>query len=150
MYWTPPVIWTVLGLALIALEALVPGLVLVFFGIGALITAACSFVFDLEASHQLVIFACSSVACLLLLRGWMRTLFHGRTRPDEEQVEKIESLVGEAGVVTEAIPEGGLGRIKLRGTFYTARSAEALAVGESVRVQADPRGDHSELVVARI
>ena len=149
MEWSPPVIWSVLGLALIALEAVTPGLVIVFFGIGALMTALAALYFDMDASRQFIVFACSSLVSLALLRGWLRKLFQGRAREDEVQVAGMESLIGATGVVSEAIPQGGTGRVKLRGTFYSATSSQELAVGEAVRVEADPRGDHSELVVAK-
>lgn len=149
MQWTPPVIWAVSGLALIALEAAVPGLVIVFFGLGALATSLALVAFDLEPSHQFILFAVVSVVFLFTLRGRFKKLFEGRSRSDTEQVARMESLLGETAVVTESAPPGGTGRVKLRGTFYLARCESALAEGDAVRVTGDPRGDHSLLVVEK-
>lgn len=149
MIWSPPVLWTVAGLALIALEALVPGLVIMFFGVGALITALACLLLDLSWAAQLVLFACASVLSLLTLRSTLAKVFQGRQRQDREQVESIGSLVGADAVVTEAIEAEGAGRVKLRGSFYTATSGEALAVGQRVRVVDDPGGDHSFLRVEK-
>lgn len=149
MIWSPPVLWTVAGLALIALEALVPGLIIMFFGVGALITALACLLMDLSWAAQVVIFACASVLCLVTLRGTLAKVFQGRQRQDQEQVESIGSLVGADAVVTEAIEAGGTGRVKLRGSYYTATSDEALAVGQRVRVVTDQGGDHSLLTVEK-
>lgn len=149
MIWSPPVLWTVAGLALIALEALVPGLVIMFFGVGALITALACLLVDLSWAAQVVLFACASVLSLVTLRSTLAKVFQGRQRQDQEQVESIGSLVGADAVVTEAIEAGGAGRVKLRGSFYAATSDEALAVGQRVRVVADSGGDHSLLAVEK-
>ncbi|MFZ5427827.1 MAG: NfeD family protein [Thermodesulfobacteriota bacterium] len=150
MYWTPPVIWAVTGLALLALEALVPGLVIMFFGLGALATSLAVLLFDLETSHQFILFAVASAVFLIGLRGWFRKLFQGRARADEAQVAGIESLTGLQAVVTEPIPKNGTGRIKLRGTYYAASADSPLEAGDSVRVVDDPHGDHSVLKVDKL
>ncbi|MFP5220657.1 MAG: NfeD family protein [Acidobacteriota bacterium] len=149
MSWSPPVLWTVAGLVLIALEALAPGLVIMFFGLGALITALACLVLDLSWAAQLVLFACASVLSLLTLRGTLRKVFQGRQRQDQEQVEAIDSLVGADAVVSEDIEAGGIGRVKLRGSFYSATSDEALPAGQRVRVVEHPAGDHSLLSVVK-
>jgi len=149
MQWTAPVVWAVAGLALIALEALVPGLVIMFFGLGALATSLALLAVDLEPAHQFLLFAVVSAVSLFTLRGWFKKLFAGSAKADSRQVEGIESLLGESAVVTEPVSPGGTGRVKLRGTFYTAQSAQALSEGDNVRVTGDPRGDHSLLVVEK-
>jgi membrane protein implicated in regulation of membrane protease activity len=150
MIWSPPVLWTVIGLALIALEALLPGLVILFFGIGALITALACLAFGLETSHQLVVFALSSLVSLATLRGTLKKIFQGRSQAAREQLSRMQSFVGVDGVVTEAIPLNGSGRIRVRGSFYTAVAGSPVAVGEAVRIVEDTRGDHSVFKVEKL
>lgn len=143
MSWTPPAVWTVIGLALLALEAAVPGLVVMFFGLGALLTALAALLFSMDIPAQLLVFAVSSVACLLTLRGAVKRVFQGRVGAKDEAVARIDSYLGEAATVTEAIPAGGRGRIKVRGSFYAAFAGEALAPGETVTIVEDVNGDHT-------
>lgn len=147
--WSAPVVWTVAGLALIVLEAVVPGLVLLFFGFGALVAALAAWLFDPPAAWQLLIFVAASLGSLALLRGRFAAVFRGREGAGAERVDGLESLLGETGVVSEAIAPGGRGRVKLRGSFYEATAREALPEGTPVRVAGDPRGDHSLLDVER-
>ncbi|GFK94666.1 hypothetical protein NNJEOMEG_02513 [Fundidesulfovibrio magnetotacticus] len=147
MTWNAPVIWTLAGLALIVLEAFLPGLVVLFFGLGALAAALAAWLFDPSLSVQFLVFTGASLASLALLRRRFAQAFQGRVGAGDARVEAIDSLVGEDGVVSEAVPAGGLGRVKVRGSFYAARSAQALAAGAPVRVTDDPRGDRSILTV---
>jgi membrane protein implicated in regulation of membrane protease activity len=150
MPWSPPVLWTVIGLALIALEALLPGLVILFFGIGALVTALASLAFGLEATHQLLVFAVASLCSLAALRGTLKKIFQGRSRAAREQLARMQSFVGVDGVVTEEVPRNGTGRIKVRGSFYAAVADSPVAVGEAVRIAEDIHGDNSVFKVEKL
>jgi len=140
---SPAVAWALAGLLFIALEAVVPGLVIVFFGLGALATSLATALLGLSAESQLLLFAASSVGSLLGLRRLFRKTFQGEARPENQLQQRLEDFVGEAAVVTEAIPEGGAGRIKLRGSFYAAVAQVPIPAGAAVKVAADVHGDHS-------
>ena len=112
--------WLALGLILVAAElAASGGFYIIFFGIAAI---AIGVLVLLGAGGplwlQLLLFSVLSVASLLLFRSplmrWMKL--------DREGVD-IDSLVGENAVATESIPPGGIGRIELRGTVWTARNS---------------------------
>jgi membrane protein implicated in regulation of membrane protease activity len=150
MSWSPPVVWSVAGLVLIALEAVHPAFVLVFFGVGALITALVSLVFDISSSHQLVLFAVASIATLFFLRRWLKNIFYGHSRAAQKEFAALQSFIGIDGEVTEAIVQNGEGRIKVRGSFYTAVSDQPIRAGERARIVEDPRGDHSVFKVVKI
>ncbi|WP_243312756.1 NfeD family protein [Fundidesulfovibrio agrisoli] len=140
---SPSVAWALAGLLLIALEAVVPGLIIVFFGLGALATSLATALFGLSTDSQLLLFAASSVVSLLGLRRLFKKTFQGEARTENQLRQRLEDFTGEAAVVTEAIPEGGAGRIKLRGSFYAAVAREAIPAGTAVKVAADVHGDHS-------
>jgi inner membrane protein len=112
--------WLALGLILVAAElAASGGFYIIFFGVAALVIGALVFVgAGGPVWLQLLLFSVLSVASLLLFRSplmrWMKL--------DREGVD-VDSLVGETAVATEAIPSGGIGRVELRGTAWTARNA---------------------------
>ena len=112
--------WLALGLILVALEiAASGGFYVIFFGIAAI---AISGLRVLGAAGpawvQVLLFSVLSVASLLLFRSplmrWMKL--------DREGAD-VDSLVGENAVARENIPPGGIGRVELRGTVWTARNA---------------------------
>ncbi len=138
-----PILWTVAGLILIGLEALSPAFVLLFFGLGALLTALAALLWDMGVPAQLLLFAVSSVAALAGLRRVVRTIFSGRTKDAQQPLEHLERFEGSPGLVTEAIAPGMPGRIKVRGSFYAAVADQAIAAGQAVVIVEDLRQDHS-------
>ncbi len=124
--------WLVLGLLLIAGElAAAGGFYIIFFGIGALIVGLAG-VLGLEGPVwlELLAFALLSVGSLLLFRSrllhWMQT---------DPQAPAIDTLVGEVGVVSAPLDPGGVGRIELRGTTWSARNASAVPLAGGARVR---------------
>lgn len=144
---SPAVIWALAGVACIVLEALFPGLIILFFGLGALLTAGATALFGLFLEQQLLVFVVTTLGTLLSLRNLFRTVFRGAGKGGEHLDARLGNYVGEAGVVTEAIPAGGSGRVKVRGSFYTATASADLPVGQAVKVVADTYGDHTLFVV---
>jgi len=112
--------WLALGLILVALElAASGGFYIIFFGIAALAIGALVLVgAGGPVWVQLLLFSVLSVASLLLFRSplmrWMKL--------DREGVD-VDSLVAENAVARENIAPGGIGRVELRGTVWTARNA---------------------------
>jgi inner membrane protein len=114
--------WLALGLILIALEmAASGGFYVIFFGIAAV---AISGLRVLGAAGpawvQVLLFSVISVASLVFFRSpmmrWMKL--------DREGAD-VDSLVGENAVARENIAPGGIGRVELRGTVWTARNADS-------------------------
>ena len=67
----PELIWFIAGLVMLLLEFAMPGLIIFFFGAGAILVAVICLFFDISVNAQLGIFLVSS---LLLLRGLRRYL----------------------------------------------------------------------------
>ena len=149
MHWSPPVLWALIGLGFIALEAILPGFVIMFFGLGALVTALVAWLFDLPLPYQAILFAAASVASLATLRGTCKKIFLGRLKDGDDHLSRMESFIGTAAVVTEDIPRNGAGRIKARGSFYSAVADSPVSAGETVRIVEDVNADHSLFKVAR-
>lgn len=111
--------WLVVGLILVALEiAASGGFYVIFFGVAALVIASLHAV---DAAGplwvQLLLFSVLSVVSLLLFRSPLLKRLHL-----DKGAEDVDTLVGEAGAALDVIEPGGLGRVELRGTGWTARN----------------------------
>lgn len=129
----PWVVWLIVGLLLLALELLVPGIVLVFFGLGALLVSllvGVGVVGGAAVGVQLIVFALASVVLLVLLRKVFRRTLSGSSSHGEH----LEEFVGREVIVLAAIPERGEGRVELKGATWRARSEQPLASGARARV----------------
>ncbi len=131
----PALIWFVVGLVFLVLELMAPGLVIVFFGIGAWIVAAVCLLNPISLNLQLIIFIVSSALVLLGLRNKFKSLFHGHTSNVQNQNKDMDGdFVGQRAVVTEKIVPHQSGRVELNGTLWNADASEEIAVGENVNV----------------
>jgi len=132
------ILWTVLGLLLIAAEIFTSGFVLLWFGIGAL-AAALAGMMGLGYPLQFLIFFAISTA----LTAASRTIFvnyFGRRQGGEGALKTgIESLPGQVGTVVSS-SRGSLheGAVKVYGSTWTAFPAageEPLEAGDRVVVE---------------
>ncbi|MCK4689902.1 MAG: NfeD family protein, partial [Candidatus Marinimicrobia bacterium] len=71
----PELIWFLLGLVMLLMEFVLPGLIIFFFGVGACIVALICLILPISLNLQLVIFIISSVILLLTLRKWLKGIF---------------------------------------------------------------------------
>ena len=154
MGWWPEIgpegIWAAIGIALILLEFAVPGLIIIFLGIGALSVGLLIWVgMPTAYGLPLIMFSVISVGSLLLLRNKFRTLFVGRTitggtgGDDDDFLGRVAEV--ESGFSDDRSDRG---RVFFRGTHWQARSqgVGGFAKGDEVRI-VDRNG--SELVVER-
>lgn len=133
----PAVYWLIIGVMLFFLELALPGFILFFFGLAALITALVAWLTPLEIAWQLAIFIFSSVASLVTLRDVIQRKFLNPKNPEakEEADEDIMSAVpGDRAVVGVAITPPAEGRIKYSGTSWRATADEEIEEGEIVSV----------------
>lgn len=123
--------WLILGLILIGIEALVPGIFMVWFGIAAIITALLDWAFGWSWQTNAAVFALLAVACALA--GW-----HFTRRRDEEIGEmptlnrRADSLIGRVFQLDQAI-FAHEGRIRVDDSVWRV-SGPDLPAGTSVRV----------------
>lgn len=113
--------WSILGIVLIVLELLVPGLITVFLGAGALVTAAALKLGLIEGWFQAcLVWLGSSLGFVVMLRRVLMKYFGGKT----EKVSTDEDLAafGEVVEVVERISIDEEGRIKFRDTTWRAKS----------------------------
>jgi len=132
--FSPAFWWALTGIILMICEFAVPGLILFFFGLGALTTALLAWIFDLSLTGQLAVFAAASLISLFTLRRLVKPVFTGRATASSADA-LTETLAGEEGVVSERIERGKPGKVKLHGTDWKAESDEPLEVGQAVVVE---------------
>ncbi|MDC0886781.1 NfeD family protein [Altererythrobacter sp.] len=125
-YW----IWIILGLALAALEIVVPGVYLIWLAIAALLTGALTFVFDPGLPFQILNFVFLALITAFSAKRFLRD------RPiissDPLLNNRGGRMVGETAIVVQGF-EGGTGRVHLGDTDWLARGVD-MAVGDRVRI----------------
>lgn len=130
---SPSFWWILVGVLLMISEFAIPGIILFFFGLGALLTAVLSYFMPaLSLSAELTIFLVSSLISLFTLRRFFKPIFKGTIRKHNEPMD--EGLAGEEGVVTEAIEPGSTGKVALHGTSWKAEAAQSIEAGKTVEV----------------
>ena len=128
----PEFAWIVIGLLLLILEFVTPGLVIGFFGAGALLVGVLCFLTELSLNVQIVAFLVASVGMLATLRSVLSSALSMDDSGAES--EDAREVVGDRAKVIQAItPELG-GRVEYRGSQWRAEAAEAIPPGETVAV----------------
>ena len=127
-----PVVWLIAMVVLLVIEAAVPGLVSIWFALGAL-AALISALLHAPLWLQVVWFVLVSVVALILTRPLARKYINSRTTPTN-----ADMVIGKDAVVTERIDNlPGKGAVMLEGKTWTARmndEAQTAEIGETVRV----------------
>lgn len=133
-YLKPELIWFLVGLLLLLAEFAIPGLVIFFFGVGAWVVALLCAMMDIGINTQLIIFIVSSILSLLLLRKWLKGIFHGHSSDQQELTEDLSDFLGERVAVTMAITPQQPGKVELHGTDWSAIAEETIPAGTRVEI----------------
>lgn len=122
--------WLLLGLVLLGLELLAPGVHFVWFGFAAMIVALIVFVTGMAWGWQLLAFAIIAASLVLLMRGYASPLRIKSDQPDLNA--RGQQYVGRRVLVTEAIVSGR-GKVKVGDTIWGATGPD-LPAGTTVQV----------------
>lgn len=130
------VVFLIVGLGLSAAEIVAPGLVLLPFGIGAVIASLTGFL-GAPPMVQPIVFIVASVAIFLALRPVARRL----NQSDQDEGIGARRLLGARAVVLEHIPANEAGMVRIDREQWRAEALEdmALPAGTTVTV-AEVRG----------
>ena len=124
--------WLIVGLGLLGLEVLLPGMIVMWFGFGAIMTGFILALFpSLSLATQLILFAVLSVGSLIAWRNskWREERIHSDT---PELNQRLQNLMGKEFVLTEAI-QNGRGTIRVGDTPWIVEGPD-LPAGAKVRV----------------
>lgn len=129
-------LWLIFGLALMLAELIMPGFVVFFFGIGALITAALSY-FGIINNFglQIGVFLASSMIVLFLFRKRFSSSFKGDVSRVMKPGEQLDNIKGTKAVVTtDILADGVHGKVELNGTIWEADADEFIGKGTVVEI----------------
>lgn len=124
--------WMFLGLVLLGLEAVVPGVHFVWFAVAALLVGLLALATGIALPWQLVAFAVLAVASVFLARRWARPDAARSDLPDLNV--RASQYIGRVVTVEEPI-RGGRGKVRVGDTLWQAEGADTTA-GTRVRIKA--------------
>ena len=132
MMFDAKMIWFIAGLVLVLLEFAAPGIVIIFFGVGAWIVSLLLWLGLIESLPvQCVVFALSSLLLLFVLRRYLTSWFVGGILNQGCDVD--EEFVGKKVQVVKAIGGGeDAGKVELKGAEWSAYCKLPMAVGSHV------------------
>lgn len=126
-----PVYWMIVGLALAGLEMLLPGVYILWVGLGALIVGVVlALLPTLGPELQLIVFAVAMLASVLL-----GVRLQGKRKHDQASGLNtgLAAYIGR-DVVAEEHFHNQQGRVRVDDTFYPARAHTPISKGSTVKV----------------
>lgn len=129
---SPALLWAIAGVFLIVVELVSFTFVLIFLGVGALITALLTWLgLTPDTNIQLAAFSVTSLLLLVLFRKTARKTFagHGNALSDD---------IGQRVTVIKDIPPDGEGDVLYRGSVWNAisNSKDTIAEGSTAEITA--------------
>jgi membrane protein implicated in regulation of membrane protease activity len=124
------VMWAAAALTLFALESLVPGAFMLWFGFAAVAVFFVALLFDLPLLAQVALFIGLSFVSILVYRRWFRSAPPVTDQPTLNR--RAEALVGRVVPLDRAIVDGQ-GRVQIADAFWDVTGPE-LPAGTPVRV----------------
>lgn len=123
-------IWTIILVVAVIVEAITVDLVSIWFGVGAI----CALIADalgLSQIIQVIIFAFVSIICIIVTRPLSKKYLRGNTIKTN-----LDRTIGQHCLVTERITADNKGEVKVMGTLWMASSQnnETIEAGEYAEV----------------
>lgn len=138
LFATTKLFWFVLGFIFLILEIMTPGIVFLFFGLGAWVVLLLSLFIPMPSSVQWAVFILVSVVTLATLRKQVTRLFSkgsaGRVDSLKEPMV-ADSYIGRVIDVIDDITPERPGMVELNGTNWRASSQFAIPKGARARIK---------------
>ena len=129
-----PILWLSGGILLILLEVVVPGAVLVFFGVSALITSFFIYAGIIASHTQAFLFwSAASLVLALFFRRYIHKWFPALERYSPVS-EAAEFLWKETEVIADVFPDKDTGRVRFQGTTWNAKSNKVIPAGSKAYI----------------
>ncbi|MBE6161508.1 MAG: NfeD family protein [Firmicutes bacterium] len=123
------VIWLVIIIALVFLEAITVGLVSIWFIASAVVALILSF-FTSNFYIQFAVFAILGIILLITTRPILtKIMIPKKTKTN------LDRVIGMTGIVTEEISKNNIGEVKVDGKRWSAKANEKINVGEAVNIR---------------
>lgn len=121
--------WFLIGILLFVLEMMTPGgLVMLFFGIGAVAVGVLQLVFPVPFWAQGLVFGIVSIVTLLLFRKPCLEKFMAPSIGTENE------FIGKTAQVTQSITPDLPGKVEFNGSFWTASAEVEIPSGIPVEI----------------
>ena len=124
-------IWTIVLVIAVIVEAITIDLVSIWFGIGAIGALICDFL-GIHEVVQVIVFAAISIICILVTRPLAKKYLRGNTVKTN-----LDRLIGKHCLVTEVITADQKGEVKVMGNLWAATSLNNVTI---------PAGEYAEVV----
>ena len=132
-----PEIWIIIGFVCILLEFVIPGALIVFFGVSAIIVGLLIKLVGLPTANGIpfLVFIVLSIGQIVLLRRKLKSWFTGKTLTGNE--DTLEEFVGKEATVIEGFGEQSKkGTVVFKGANWNAISDSAdLKIGDDVIIE---------------
>jgi inner membrane protein len=126
--------WIIAGAVIAGLEIVVPGMFLMWIGLGAVATGLLLARYpDLALEWQFLVFAVSMVSSVAV--GFWIQRRSGRTKQARLMNREMKAMIGKTYLASAAFSVGR-GRIKVQDSSYAAVSDDDIAAGDTVTVVA--------------
>lgn len=127
--------WLSLGVILMLLELIVPGVFLFWVGLGSALTALVALLTDWTISDQLICFSFLSIISLFFGLFVYKKIFASDSQKQTADINDINlDFVGKTYTVSDAITEGQ-GKVKVGDTVWIAECQTDVAKGQKVVVE---------------
>jgi membrane protein implicated in regulation of membrane protease activity len=124
--------WIIVGAAIAGLEILVPGMYLLWIGLGAVAVGVVLARYpELSLAWQMLVFAVSMVSSIGI--GFWIQRRSGRTKHARFLNRELKAMIGQSYIAIAPFTVGH-GRIKVQDSSYAAISDEAIEAGDVVKV----------------
>ena len=132
----PVLRWFLVGLVLALAELVIPGLIIIFFGVGAWVTSLATAMGVIESfNEQLLVFLATSLLSLVIFRKHGQRYFEGRVTGTLAPYESLDDFQGgKAMVINAIVPKRIGGKVEFNGTIWDAESEFELEPGATVQV----------------
>lgn len=128
------VTWFLGGLVLVLLEFAVPGVILVFIGLGAWLAALTTWMeWTPTLGSQSLVFAVGSLTLILTLRRFFQKWFLGISESGGPELASDEMIHAKV-LVVKPIPSDSMGKIEFRGVHWNAVSSVPVEAGNWVSI----------------
>jgi len=130
-----PEIWIIIGILCIILEFFLPGAVIVFLGISAIVVGLLLKIgLPTAGGLPFLVFMVLSAAQIIFLRRWVKNWFTGRSMNSEDA--SMEEFVGKEATVVKGFENNSTkGTVMFKGANWNAVSETALKAGDEVIIE---------------
>lgn len=121
IFLEPFSVWLIMGLIFVLAEFVLPGLVIIFFGVGAWVVAMILLFFKINLFWQISIFTSVSIITLVVLRKQLN-------KSEKSPAQNVDEFVNTPVEVKETIPANGYGKVYFKGAVWQATVDEEISI----------------------